>query len=111
MAIDRLLTHSDPAYQRWLAAIADDITVGDGSILLYGRESLPERNATYEVAEWLPTHLLIGDDGGGRGFLLKCDGTAGPVFRVGLGSLDESDFEIVAPGFTAWRAAGFPPGS
>lgn len=58
MTVDRLLTHSDPAYQRWLAAIADDITVGDGSILLYGRESLPERNATYEVAEWLPAGIM-----------------------------------------------------
>jgi hypothetical protein len=38
---------------------------------VYGVADLAERNATFETAGYCPGFLLIGDDSGGRGFLLS----------------------------------------
>lgn len=108
--VEQLIALTDPAYGRWLGSVGDDVGVGNG-VLLYCRETLRERNATFEVADYAPGHLLIGDDSGGSGFVIACAGVAGPVFRVDLGSLDEDDFVVVAATFQAWAAGGFavPP--
>jgi hypothetical protein len=106
--IEQLVARTDPAYQRWLDAATDDVVTAAGAVV-YRRESLPERNTTYEVGEWLAGYLMIGQEGD-RGFFLKCDG-GGPVFSADLGGLGEADLEVVAPAFEVWRSSGFalPP--
>ena len=106
----QLIALADPAYQNWLNTLDDDLTVSNG-VLLYCHDTLPERNATFEVTDYAPGHLMIGDDGGGRGFLIACTGRPSPVFQVDHGSLQEDDFARVADTFIDWKAAGFalPP--
>lgn len=104
--IEQLVARTDPAYQRWLGEATDDVVTAAG-VVVYRRESLPERNTTYGVGEWLAGYLMIGQDGD-RGFFLKCDG-GGPVFSADLGGLGEADLEIVAPAFEVWRSSGFAP--
>jgi hypothetical protein len=47
----------------------------DGTTI-YGPHSIGERNETYEVAEYCPGWVLIGDDGGGNGYLMRATGNA-----------------------------------
>ncbi|GGN43708.1 hypothetical protein FHR83_008076 [Actinoplanes campanulatus] len=105
--VEQLVSRTDAAYQRWLASVTDDVEA-DG-VYVYCRESLPERNTTYEIGEWLTGYLMIGQDGD-RGFFLRCDG-GGPVFRADLGGLGEVDLQVVAPAFEVWLRSGFalPP--
>lgn len=108
---DELVNQTDIAYRRWLDSIKDDVLADNNRVVLYWRDSLAERNATYDIARWLPGYLLIGDDSGGRGFFLRCDRGSGPVFMSGLGALDEDELDTVAPAFEAWLHSGFalPP--
>ncbi|MFI6240225.1 hypothetical protein ACIBEF_10140 [Micromonospora sp. NPDC050795] len=101
--VERLISRTDAAYQRWLACVADDVVAG--GVVIYCLESLVERNATYRVGEWLTGYLLIGQEGD-RGFFLRCDG-GGPVFWADLGGLGEVDLDVAASGFEVWRRSGF----
>ncbi|MEV0457981.1 hypothetical protein [Catellatospora methionotrophica] len=106
--IEQLLSRSDAAYRRWLASITDDV-VADG-VLVFCRDSLLERNATYRIGEWLTGCLMIGQEGD-RGFFLRCDGGGGPVLWADLGGLGEDDLDVVAPSFDVWSHSRFalPP--
>lgn len=59
----------------------------DGCLALHGIDALPQRNADYEVAEYLPGYFMIGDDSGGQAIVINEEGE---VFEVGMGvmSLD-----------------------
>jgi hypothetical protein len=105
---EQLLSRTDAVYQRWLASITDDV-VAD-AVAVYCLESLPERQTTYGIGEWLPGYLMIGQEGD-RGMFLKCDGGGGPVFWADLGSCGEADLDVLAPAFEAWLHSRFalPP--
>src|SRR5262245_27821858 len=63
----RLLTYSDGLF-------ANDI------VKLYSIDEIAERNSTYEVAEYLPGYLMIGDDSGGYGIFLDTGSNPSPVY-------------------------------
>nr|BFE57697.1 hypothetical protein GCM10020063_022230 [Dactylosporangium thailandense] len=102
--VEQLISRTDAAYQRWLASVTDDV-VAD-RVVMFCLESLPERNTTYDIGEWLPGYLMIGQEGD-RGFFLRCDGGGGPVFRADLGGLGEADLDVAAPAFEVWLRSGF----
>ncbi len=77
-------------------------------VLLYGAESLLERNATYETQPYCPGFIAIGDDGGGRAVMLALDGPDRAVYLVDHGSMQRDDFELAAEDFHAWLAAACP---
>ncbi|MGW9350815.1 DUF4303 domain-containing protein [Nocardiopsis flavescens] len=67
----------------------------DGTAV-YGPHSLAERNATAEVDRYAPGWVLVGDDGGGRGLLMRRTGPgfdpaagreSAEVFLLDLGAL------------------------
>jgi hypothetical protein len=91
-------------HEKWLDSVSEDVELADG--VLYSRAGLAERNLTFEVAEYAPGFLLIGQGGAG-GFLIPV-GQDGPVYRVDLGSMAPDDFEVVAESFGGWWRAGFP---
>lgn len=56
-------------------------------VLIYGPHSILERNETYQVGEYAPDWVLIGDDSGGSGLFMRrhpCDRTS--VYLLDLGS-------------------------
>ncbi|MCM2387807.1 SMI1/KNR4 family protein [Streptomyces albipurpureus] len=60
-------------------------------IHIYGPGSISERNKTYEVRKYAPPWVLVGDDSGGRGLLMRHHGKdRTSVYRLDLGALDES---------------------
>ncbi|WP_198043894.1 SMI1/KNR4 family protein [Janthinobacterium sp. 1_2014MBL_MicDiv] len=77
-------------------------------VLLYGADSLMERNATYETPLSCPGYIAIGDDSGGRAVMLALDGEDRAVYLVGHGSMQRDDFELAAADFAAWLAADCP---
>ncbi|MGQ0710297.1 MAG: hypothetical protein ACT4NV_11160 [Rhodoferax sp.] len=81
----------------------------EDGLLLYPAEALVERNQTFEVQDYLPGFLLIGDDSGGRGFLIRFDEDLGKeIFMSGLGCLMEDYFTVVAGSLAAWSDADYP---
>lgn len=91
-------------YRSFLAATAEYRSESI-STLIYGRESIQERNETYECREYLPGHLMIGDDSGGSAIVLSL--ATGELHRIGMGAMTEEFFEPVASEFAAWEASGF----
>ena len=79
-------------------------------VLLYGAESLRERNETYDTQQACPGYVTIGDDSGGRAVMLALDDGDRAVYLVGHGSMQRDDFERVADDFHAWLADGCPVG-
>lgn len=75
--------------------------VGNG-IYFYSTEDILERNRTFEVNEYLPNYILIGDDSGGRGIFMMASKVSTSVKMVGLGSLSEEDFTDVSPNLKEW---------
>jgi SMI1 / KNR4 family (SUKH-1) len=80
-------------------------SIGD-SVLLYALEDLLERNETFEVKQYCPGHMTIGDDGGGRAILIPLNNARCPVFVVDQGSMDPDDFETISDGLQDWVADG-----
>ncbi|WP_051304967.1 hypothetical protein [Chitinilyticum litopenaei] len=77
-------------------------------LLLYHLDDLIERNDTFEISQYLPGYLLIGDDSGGRGILASCEHPGHPVYICSLGSLAKNDFVLLAATLQQWQASGCP---
>lgn len=99
-----------PAELRRLYSESDGF-VSPLGISVYGSADLLERNDTYEIPEYCPGFLLIGDDSGGRGFLVALDSTETPVFSSGLGDLAVAGFVREAESLTEWLSLVRQPGS
>lgn len=96
-----------PAYQQFLAEHETDILASD-VVVLYGRDSIEERNATHEVAEYLPGCVSIGNDSGDHEFLLKRDGSEA-VLCADPGCFSApSCLETIHASFSQWLAEGCP---
>lgn len=106
-AFERRLGHALPAYY---LHFLDDWQEGmrGEQVLLYGADSLIERNATYETLLSCPGFITIGDDSGGRAVMLALDDGDRAVYLVGHGSMQRDDFEVAANDFTSWLAADCP---
>ena len=80
----------------------------DDGLLIYSAVDLAERNETFEVQQYLPGFLLIGDDSGGRGFFIRLNEEEGrEVVMLGLGCLMESYLVVVASSLEEWARAGY----
>ncbi|WP_246797612.1 hypothetical protein [Burkholderia perseverans] len=76
--------------------------MGDFLSKVLASYDLSERNETYEVGRYCVGYLLIGDDGGGRGFLIDLNDERSCVFGSGFGDLEPEDFVVVAGSLQEW---------
>lgn len=58
-------------------------------VLLYSVHNLIERNSTFETKAYCPGYLAIGDDSGGRAFVIPFEKWTGSVFVVDQGDMTE----------------------
>jgi hypothetical protein len=86
-----------------LYAAADGFMTSSG-ITVYGAEDLVERNETFEIEEFSPGYLLIGDNSGGMGFLVARNGPDEAVYSSDLGDLDIKGFRKLADSMAQWIA-------
>ncbi|MEV4573968.1 hypothetical protein AB0K16_12005 [Nonomuraea jabiensis] len=90
-----------PASLLALWSVRDGLLTESG-VAVYSAGDIGERNATYEVARYAPGFLLVGDDSGGRGFLVRADDPDSAVFSSGLGDLEPAGFDIVSADLASW---------
>ena len=62
-------------------------------ITLLEAEDIQQRNIDYEVKEYLPNFLMIGDNGGGVAILM--DNKNQNIFAVGMGVMSEDSLEKI----------------
>ena len=91
------------------------LCLSDGTTV-YGPHSLAERNATYEVDLYAPGWVLVGDDSGGLGYLMRAPGPdfsaatareASEVVALDLGALCPdvaAEGEYVTDDLVGWLA-------
>jgi len=92
-------------YRVFLEKHAEDAAFGDA--ILYGRMDFVELNEAHRVKELCPGHVTIGDEGGGRQFLLAL--VTGRLFLVGADALHPDEAVPHFPkDFASWLAAGCP---
>jgi hypothetical protein len=89
-----------------LLARADGV-VAD-RFVLYSCEDLPERNETFEVGEYAPGYVAVGDDNGGSAIVMRGGPGLSPVFLVGHGTMQPADMVELAVTLSDWIAAGCP---
>lgn len=75
-------------------------------ISLYG-DGIEERNTTFEVEQWIPDFIAIGDDSGGTQFYLRRDGSEA-VYMAGVGAISVREPEVIHSSFAGWVAQGCP---
>ena len=92
------------AYSAYLQSNPNEQTYGD--VLLYASDSLVERNETYEVKQYCPGFITIGDDGGGRAIMLSLSDSS--IHVVGHGVMSAEWMEPIADSFPSWLDQGCP---
>lgn len=94
------------AYRDFLAARPVGSVVGE-QVLLYGHREVEERNQTYQVADYLPDYVSIGNDSGDDEFLLRRDGSE-TVYREDPGCFGDTVLRVAHPSFSDWLACDCP---
>jgi hypothetical protein len=96
-----------PEEYKLLLTSSDGLFAND-LVKLYSTEEIAERNSTYEIAQYLPGYLMIGDDSGGYGIFLDNGSSPSPVYLMGHGSLLLSEAIVLASTLTDWINQRFP---
>lgn len=81
--------------------------VDNKGVKLYSIDEIQERNETYEVSEYLPGYVAVGDDSGGNLFLMKADSSSQTIYISDSGSLllDENE-DVLCDNFIEWIQNG-----
>ena len=74
--------------------------------VLYGTADIAERNATFEVAQYAPDHLAIGDDSGGRMILTRATADETTVCHSDMGDLQPARFAALSGNLVSWIRDG-----
>lgn len=82
----------------------DGFLLADG-LKVYGSSEVEERNQTYDVASCMPGFVAIGDDSGGRMFVMAQHWPDRAVYAVGMGVLKIQYAREVVPNLPAWLSA------
>lgn len=86
-----------------LYALTDGFMMPSG-VTVYSADDIAERNETFEIDEFSHGYLLIGDNSGGKGFLVSKDGPDQSVYSSDLGDLDIKGFAKEADSIEQWIA-------
>jgi hypothetical protein len=87
---------------------SDGASFPETGVVLYSTADIAERNTTYEVAEYAPDLILIGDDSGGNGFLMHATAESTEVLKIDLGAIGSTEGIVLATDLIAWIRQGCP---
>jgi hypothetical protein len=93
-AVERAEGLAIPSDYVALLQLSNGLSSGERLVLLE-LEALAARNRDYEVADYLPGYVMIGDDSGGFALVMR-DGDPA-VYEVGMGAMDRETMDISAP--------------
>ncbi len=95
-----------PKVYRKLLNTTNGLANGKG-IGFYGTDELVERNETWEVYEYAKGYVAVGDNSGGKVFLMKSDLNAKEIIAVDSGYMNPDDEpEVIATDFEKWISEG-----
>jgi hypothetical protein len=80
----------------------------DGGVLVYGSDDLVDRNETFEVKDYMPGYVAIGDSGEGAVFVMKLDSADSSVYAVDAGVMDAELMNTVGASLQDWMNKGCP---
>ena len=104
--VSRFLPAELPEDYAALLAQADGVAADH--FTLYSCEELPERNATFQIGEYLPGFVIVGGDGGGSALIMRSGLGRSPIFLVGHGAMFPEFMVLLANSLAEWVAAGCP---
>ncbi len=90
----------------YAALLAEANGVSANLVQFYAAEDVPERNETYEVAEYAPGYIVVGAFHDAP--LLLRGGPTSPVFEGDWGAMTPDCMNVLGPSLTAWIARGCP---
>ena len=93
-------------YGALLPTFRDDV-IGR-QVMLYPLDCVIERNETFETKAYCPGYIAIGDDSGGRAFVILLDDPECSLFVVDLGSMDPGDLHPMNTTLDLWLEAKCP---
>ena len=102
---ERLGFRLPAAYRDFLLDTANGLGFGSG-VILYGTDSVEERNATYSFRTFVPAYLAVGDDSGGTFIAVPLAGSG--IYSVPMGFMDETQLVLLGAELSAWVANGAP---
>ncbi|RVT57214.1 SMI1/KNR4 family protein [Niallia taxi] len=79
----------------------------NGRILIYGTQDIMERNETWDIQVFAQGYIAIGDDGGGRVFLMHQGDNETRVLIVPGGDKVHEHAHLLTSDFTQWVQSGF----
>ncbi|EPR11641.1 SMI1/KNR4 family protein [Ruminiclostridium papyrosolvens] len=95
-----------PKVYRQLLSITNGFINGQG-IGLYGTDELVERNQTWEVDKYARGYVAIGDNSGGKVFLMEADRASKEVIAVDSGYMNPKDEpEVITNDLSEWISTG-----
>ena len=92
-----------PIEYRALLLLADGFSLQSG-VIIYASDEILERNETFEVSKYAPGYLAIGDDSGGRSFMISFDRPG--LFIVDQGTMDPGDMQEISQSLNDWISRG-----
>ncbi|MBM7662804.1 hypothetical protein JOC85_003615 [Bacillus mesophilus] len=79
----------------------------DEGVVIYGTEDIVERNETWETEVYAQGYIAIGDDSGGKVFLMYQGDGDNSVLIVDSGDMTIEHSDIVTSDITQWIKSGF----
>jgi len=106
--LEQHLHHPLPAPYRTFLLHNDERIRGD-RLLLYPAEHILERNTTFEVQQYAPGYLAVGDNSGGSLVLIRLADPAAAPFLIDAGALGFPEMlHPLARSWVDWESNGFP---
>lgn len=105
--VERSINALLPTHYRKILTITNGFLL-DSGLFIYSTDDIIERNKTHEIKEYCNDFLLIGDDSGGRGLLIRISDYHTSVYSSGLGDLEPRKFKLIAQSLEDWINRGLP---
>ena len=103
--IEKIMNTKIPIAFKELLLTSNGFLTTEG-VFIYGTEDIVERNETWEVHQYAHGYIAIGDDSGGRVFLMVADTASLQVIIADSGDINPSHAEVMTNDFVEWVSRG-----
>lgn len=94
-----------PDVYKELLKYTNGFSIG-GGVIIYGTDDILERNETWEVDQYAPGYVAVGDDGGGNVFIMLQGKEEKTVFLVDSGDMNPHHAIELNSDFINWLSGG-----
>jgi hypothetical protein len=102
--VEKGLNNILPISYKELLKASNGLATNEG-IIIYGTDDILERNETWEIKNYAPGFISIGDDSGGRVFLMSL-GDEEKILIVDSGDMTPDHAELISTNLIQWATNG-----